>query len=729
VLGTARYMSPEQVRGDDVDTRTDVWAFGCLLYEMLTGSSAFNGKSVAEILAAVLRDDPDWQQLPADTPLPIRRLLRRCLRRDARARLQHIGDARLELLDAEAETDPDAPHAPAPRGVVTRTQLWTIAGVVLAALAAVVLLVPWSIDVAPQRPARLSLELPPSIAPSTDFAPPFAIAPSGGSIVIEGLEGGVPQLYVRALGDLAIRKVAGSDGARQPMFSPDGAWIGFFADRKLVKAPLAGGPVLTIAEVGGNPRGGVWAPDGFVIVAPSQTSGLVRIPDRGGNPVTLTTLDRTGGEYSHRWPDVLPGGRWVIFTVGIEDASFDEARIEAVDVTTGERRVVLQGAGFARYLPPRQLLFVRGSRLHRIAFDPERLTLGGPPEVVLDAVRYDGRNGGTHVAVSTSGHVVYTPGTPSSTEYYLAWIDREGRTTRAVNTARPFRDPRISPDGRRIAVTVGTSTASDLWLVDANGTFSRLSFDLSPHHPEWTPDGARITVGAAKDGRWRLLSLRADGGGQPTVLFEGPNRVYPNAWSADGRRLVFQESTPDTGWDLKMIEVDGEGRALGSPTPLATTPAHETGATVSPDGRWIAYESDELDAIVEVYVRSFPDGAHKRRVSTEGARMPAWGADGQFFYWSTGGQSRLKIGRTRFEGEQLVVTDIQPVWGATGPPPDVLSRVVVTVAGARYDVLKSGARVLMLESSTPPDAASPFTRPVIAFDWADRPVIRRRLLF
>jgi Tol biopolymer transport system component len=729
VLGTARYMSPEQVRGEDVDTRTDVWAFGCLLYEMLTGRAAFGGRSVAEVLAAVLRDEPDWQALPSGTPPSVRRLLHRCLRRDQRARLQHIGDARLDLLDAESEAEtPAAPVRPAsPR--ITRAQLWTVAIVGLAALGAVLLVMPWSVDVAPQRPARLSLELPVQIAASNDFAAPFAIAPGGGSFVVEGAEGGRRQLYLRALGDLGFRKLAGSDGARQPFFSPDGDWVAFFADRKLLKAPVAGGAPLTIADVGGNPRGAVWVADGNVIVAASQTAGLVRIPDRGGPAVALTTLDRAHGEYSHRWPDVLPGGTWVLFTVGFEDASFDEARIEAVAVASGERRVVLQGAGFARYLPPRQLLFVRGGRLHKVAFDPEELAIRGAPEVVLDAVRYDPRNGGTHVAVSASGMLVYTPGVPTSSEYFLDWVERDGRVQRAVDTARPFRDPRLSPDGRRVAVTVGTSTASDLWLVDANGTFSRLSFGLSPHRSTWTPDGARITVGAQKDGRWRLLSIAADGSGEPVALFESANRVYPNTWSPDGRRLVFQESAPGTGWDLKMLDVDASGRVTGSPTTLAATPAHETGASISPDGHWMAYESDELDAIVQIYVRSFPEGGHKLRASNEGARLPAWGENGEVYFWSTT-DGKLKIARTRRDGAQLAVSGIELMYGANGAPsPAVLSRIVVTSGGARFDVPRSGARVLVLESATPPDAAPPFTRPVVVFDWADRPVVRRRLLF
>ena len=450
---------------------------------------------------------------------------------------------------------------------------------------------------------------------------------------------------------------------------------------------------------------------GSIVVAPSQTSGLVRVSDRGGPLVTVTTVDRTRGEYSHRWPDAVPGGPWVLFTVGLEDASFDEARIEAVSLETGERRVVLAGAGFARYLPPGRLLFARGGRLHVMAFDPRTLTVDGEPDVVVDGVRYDPRNGGCHLAVSASGAFVYGPGVAISSDYYLAWVDWEGRLVRAMDTPRPYRDPRLAPDGMRIATVVGTSTESDLWLVDANATFSRLSFGLSPHRPAWSPDGTRISVGAQRSGGWHLLSLAADGSGSPITLFESPNRVYPNAWSPDGRYLLFQESRPETGWDLRVLETDSSGRPVGAPRMLAATPFHESGAALSPDGRWVAYESDEVDGVVQVYVRSFPDGAHKIRVSTGGARLPVWGRGGALYYRHTG-QDRLHVVHTRTEGGQLNVTAVEPVWTTE---PAATARLVISVAGARFDVHPSATRFLALEAAGA--ASTPvFSRPVVVLD-------------
>ncbi|HWJ55638.1 MAG TPA: protein kinase, partial [Vicinamibacterales bacterium] len=504
VVGTARYMSPEQVTGGDVDTRTDVWAFGCVLFEMLAGRPVFAGRSVSEVAAALLRDEPDWSALRPDVPRGVTRLIRRCLRRDPRARLQHIGDARIELADLEHDAESHAMRAvPPPR---RRWIQWLgVAALVLAALAAGFLLRPKARASGPA--ARLSLELPAPLAFAPGFAAPFALAPDGSLLAIDAAEGGTRRLYLRELRDPALRRIAGTDGAWQPFFSADGRWLAFFSERKLTKVAVGGGPVIDVADIGGNPRGATWAADGTIVVAPTQTAGLLRVSDRGGPPVALTTLDKSRDEYSHRWPDAIPGTRWVLFTVGVEDGTFDEGRIEAVSLDTGERRLVLAGAGFARYLPDNRLLFVRGGLVYSVGFDPQAVAIRGTPDVLLDAIRYDWRNGGSHLAVSTSGVLVYGPGQPSSHEYYLSWVDRDGRVQRATDTPRRFRDLQRSPDGARIAVVVGTSTESDLWAVDANGTLARLSSGLSPYRPAWTPDGRGITVGAKKDGKWRLLTI------------------------------------------------------------------------------------------------------------------------------------------------------------------------------------------------------------------------------
>jgi serine/threonine protein kinase/Tol biopolymer transport system component len=718
ILGTAPYMSPEQIHGEDVDTRTDVWAFGCLLYEMLVGRAPFQGRSVPEVLVTVLRDEPDWSALPPGVPPPVRQLLQRCLRKDPRARLQHIGDARLELV--ELGTAPElAPVDPARPRLASRALPWLVAVVSLGVAAAIAVS---RADRTPSttRAARLSLDLPSGINLVDDYPAPFAIAPEGSPFVLVAVENGTTRLYLRGLDDLALRALPGTEGARQPFFSPDARWVGFFSDRKLLKVPVDGGPVLPVSDVGTNPRGAAWAPDGTIVFTPSQRSGLARVPDGGGAPAPLTRLDAGRGEYSHRWPEILPGGRWVLFTAIAEETfSFDEARLAAVSLDTGERRTVLNGAGYGRYVGGGQLAFVRAGRVYSIAFDPERLETSGAPEVMLDGVRYDPQNGGTHLATTSGSRVlVYSPGVPSSPDRYLSWLHRDGRLTRLVETARMFSDPRLSPDGRQVAVVVSTPAGSDLWLVDANGTMTQLSFGLSPHRPTWTADGRHITVGAEQNGAWRLLSIPVDGK-QASLLVQGKNRAYPNAWSADGRYLVFQEQRPQAGWDLLFLEVDAAGRPKGPPQPLATSPFHESNAALSADGRWVAYESDEIDGLVQAYVRSFPEGGRKLRASPAGARWPSW-SRGRFYYWDTDRQT-LHVARTREDAGNLILEDSRLPWDDGTRRPAALGRVVIRVTGARFNIHPTlDDQFLVLETSAT-GVAPPYARPVIVFDLPARP--------
>jgi serine/threonine-protein kinase len=695
--------------------RTDVWAFGCVLYEMLTARPAFGGRSVSEVVAAVLRDDPDWGALPPRTPRSIERLLRRCLRRYPRMRLQHIGDARLEILDTEDAPAGGVRHLE--RSPWRQHAGWLVAALATALSGALLLLrSPLTAD--PPPLTRLSVELPPHVTMAGEFAAPFAIAPSGASVVLEGVEGTTSRLFVRDLASSALRTLPGTDGAAQPFFSPDGAWIGFFAQRKLWKVPASGGPPQQLADIGGNPRGASWASDGTIVVAPTQTAGLVRIPDSGGRPMPLTTLDVSRAESSHRWPDVLPGGKWALFTVGLEEALYDEAHIDAVSLATGERRTIVERAGFARFMPKGLLLFIRGGLLHAVSFDPDRLAMRGTPQAVLDPVRYDWRNGGSHLSVAGSGALLYTPGQPSSSDFFLAWAGHDGGLTRVGDTPRLFRDVRISPDGQRIATAIGTSTESDLWIAEPNGALSRLTTGMSPRRPEWTPSGTGITVAAVRDGVWRLITVDAGGTRDPIVLFESAHRLYPNAWSPDGRSLVFQESRPESGWDLRVLDIDPSGRPVGAPRVFASATFHESSAAISRDGRWIAYESDELDGVVQVYVRSFPDGAHKVRASADGARWPTWDALGQLHFWETPDNS-LRTVRTREKAGQLLLDPPQVAWSGEAEP-IALRRVVLSVAGARFDVDPRGTRFLVLERSTTPSAPS-LSLPTVLLGWTFEP--------
>jgi Tol biopolymer transport system component len=715
LLGTAPYMSPEQARGLPVDQRSDLWAFGCLLYEMLTGHRAFPGASVSDVLAAVLRDEPDWSALPADTPRGVRRLLRRCLRKDPRDRLQDAGDARIELTEAAMEE----PALPPP--ALSRFSPAVLLGAGLTAATFVLLLAVWS-RLGPGRRegpgvTRLNLDLPAGLRLAEEFPSPFAFAPDGKALALLAREGETAEIYERALSGLELRRIAGTAGASQPTFAPDGRSLAFFADRKLKRVPRAGGAAVVLAEIGGNPRGASWGEDGTIVVAPHQTSGLFRVPAAGGTLVPLTRLDESADEASHRWPQVLPGGTHVLYTVAVEDGTYDEARVEVVSLATGERKRLLERGAHARYVPSGHLVFVRGGRLLAVPFDAAHLEVRGIPQVVVEGVRYDPQNGGSHIAVSGAGGLVYEPSLPTSTEYPLSFVDRAFRITRVGETPRAYREQSLSPDGRRVAVVIGGATESDLWVVDvASGTHSRLTFGQRPRRPIWTPDGSGITVGVRRAAGWALVTVRSDGSGAETPLLETSHRAYPNAWSPDGRTLVYQERRPETGWDLLALDV-GPAGAASTPSTLVATPFQEENASLSKDGRFLAYESDELDSVFEVYVRPAHGEGPQVRASTMGARWPRFGPSGRLYYWfsSRGGLRRIDY---HADADRFVVERVQSVWpGTEDELADLARRVLVLGTYAGYDVEPATERFLMLERTASPEA--PYRSPVIVLNWWD----------
>lgn len=719
ILGTAPYMSPEQVRGDQLDTRTDVWAFGCLLFEMLSGRPAFSGRSPVETLAAVLRDDPPFAPLAAIFPVALVRLIRRCLSKELEHRPQHIDDLALELVELakELEFPSQQIQALVPlRSRIGRRGWVAIAGVGLASLGLGAFLA-LSRPAAPPRALALSLELPRGLMLDQSFLAPFVVAPDGSSVIVVAEEAGTSRLYRRSLEDPDVTKLAGTEGARQPFFSPDGRDVAFVTERKLIKLTLADGTAIPLAELGSNTRGAIWLADDSIVVAPSQTSGLLRLSARGGDrPSPLTELDVDAGETSHRWPEALPGGQWVLYTVGLEGRSFDEARIDAVSLQTGERRRVLEGGSYPRYTSSGHLLFVRSGRVHAVALDPESLAVEGNAEVVLPGVRYDPQNGSAHLAHSASGVLLFGPGLPSSTEAHLAWLDAAGGLDRLPGAARAYRDVRVAPNGSRVALVVGTWADSDLRVLEPDGSLTQLTFGLSPHRPAWAPNGRHITVAAVRDGRWSLLSIDADGQGESEVLYQSSRQLYPGAWSPDGRQLVFQEHDATNGWDLRVLE-RAEGEARGTARTLTASPFHEANAAVSPDGRLVAYESDELDGLVQVYVRRLADGTGKALASSAGARWPAWGGDGRLYFWETTSRRLAVVDVHELDGFPVVENE-RPLL-APEVEQEVLGRLLVAVNGARFDVDPTAARLLVRESSSAGESPS-LSQPILLFGWHPR---------
>jgi serine/threonine protein kinase len=729
ILGTPPYMSPEQIRGEPADTRTDIWAFGCLLFEMLTGRPAFEGRTRAETFALVLRGDVKWELLPPVAPA-LRRLLARCLRRDLRQRLQHIGDARIELEELASE---ETPAAPAPGG---HARWLRRAGMLVAApaLAALFLLAGGRSEPGDVSVAQLNLELPADLSLARDFAAPFAVAPDGASLVALAVQSGKQSLFLRHLDKLSLTPIPQTEGAWQPFFSPDGREVAFFADRRLMRVSLGGGVPLPVAEVGGNPRGGCWVDERTMIVAPSPGSGLLRLDVGSGSLHPLTQLDRARGESSHRWPHALPGGAWILFTANVGHNIFDEARLEAVSLATGERRVLVSDASYGRHGGGR-LFFVRAGRMFGVPFDPATLELRGVPEVVLDGVRHDPRSGSADFALSDQGVLVYNPANPPSRDRYLAWADETGRVTRIGDGARPFFEPRLSPDGRRVAARVGArAEEAELWIVDTDSaTLSRPAFGQRTARPVWTADSQQVTVTVEDGGGWKLVSVPDAGPAPPTTVFRSPNRVFANAWSADGRFLVIQELRPGTGWDLRLLEFGPDGNPTRPPRDIAAEPFDERNASLSPDGRWVAYEADEPDGVTDVYVASLANPSVRVRATTAArSRWPRWGAGGQLYYWNPVGRpySVAKLARDGLQridwsaaasglDSHVLAKHHASVWRLSPALPAFLERLAVTpYASYDVDLSRVRPRFLILQSSdpTPPPAASP----IVVLNWFEK---------
>jgi Tol biopolymer transport system component len=635
ILGTAAYMAPEQARGGAVDKRADIWAFGVVLYEMLTGRSLFAGQTVSDTLAGVLKTEIDWRALSADTPAAIRSLLRRCLERNPKNRLHDIADARIVIEEwLRGEGEPVAAARPAS---ATRPRLallaWTIAALALAL--ATVLAV------------RGRREAPPAARPLTAFgvvvphehflnrsqSPLLDLSADGRTLLFVAEGERPPAVFRRSFDRLAVQRIEGTDGAEQPLLSPDGRWIAFFAGGMLRKIPADGGSAVALAEARA-PRGASWAPDGSIVYSPLFNSALYRLRSTGGAPAAVTTLENEKGERSHRWPQVLPDGRTVLFTVGLvtSPGDYDGAQIEAVRLDSGERRVVLRGARMARYTAAGYLVYQRGATLLAVRFDPARLETSGEPFAIQDGVGGDTSSGAGYFAVSAAGTVALAPETSIPNERVLVLVDRAGRETELAAPPAPFNTPRFSPDGRRIAFAIGGGAAGDddVYVFElASARLQRLTFGLGHGLPAWSPDGERVVYTNGRSGETGMISKRADGGGEEVQIHKTAGVNIAEGWLPDGRLVITDAQGT---FDIRVLDPSAD-----TVSPLFASPtAAEYGAAIGPGGRYIAYTSTETGTD-EIFVETYPPGRGKWQVSAAGGLSPVWSHDGRELYFVAGG--------------------------------------------------------------------------------------------
>jgi Tol biopolymer transport system component len=634
ILGTAAYMSPEQARGRAVDKRADIWAFGCVLYEMLTGRQAFSGESTTDVLASVVQREPDWSLLPIEVPPAVGTLLRRTLQKNPRERLRDIGDARNELASAAL------PAAPLPLPTPARRRsLWPV--VSSAGIAAVLVAVGmWQWQSIPNRdesqlqyPVRSVVTLPPETAIALGRGSSVALSPDGRLLAYVGQIGKTVRLFLRPLDRFDSVPLAGTEDAANPFFSPDGRWIGFFAQNKLKKVAIDGGAPVTLADAP-TPRGEAWLADGSVLVTMMNNVGLSRVPALGGPYEPYTTLKT--GEMSHRWPRTIPGSAAVLFSIW-NDTGWEPSRIAVQRAGEREHRVLIEGGGYPR--PVRDpatgrsyLLYARTEGLLAAPFDAERLEVTGPPVPILDDV-VTNLSGGAHFDVA-GGTLAFVPGTLGEADRDLVWVTLDGHATPARRIERMSQSFSLSPDGTRI-LRNNTVGSRDVWIDDlVRGTSSRVTNSAENFHAEWSQDAQWIVL--ARGAPIRNLYRRSlTAGAIDEPLTTSPNWQEPAAISPDGRRAVYIEIDPVTSVDIWVLDLPPPGSAIpaGMPAtrPFLKTNFSETRPTLSPDGRWLAYQSNESGRF-EISVRSFPDAAAPQRITTEGGIFPTWAHDGTLFY-------------------------------------------------------------------------------------------------
>jgi Tol biopolymer transport system component len=703
ILGTAAYMSPEQARGKAVDKRTDIWAFGCVLYEMLSGRRPFDAEDVSMTLASVMMKEPDWAALPEDVPPHVRTVVRRCLEKDRKRRLSDIAVAQFLINEPPAPIAIEAPPAPAVAAAresarAPFTRLAAAGAMSGLALAAAVGITWWLLRPAAPQPVRF-LIVPPPAQPLTihGFQRDIAITPDGRHIVYRVGPAGVvgTQLAVRSLDELDARILTGIAGIRSPFISPDGHWIGFFegtAGGDLKKVSIQGGPPIALCKYVGNPLEASWGPDDRIIFATSDRStGLLSVSAAGGEPKTLTKPDTAHGETDHLMPFVLPGGRAVLFTIVMQGQPIDSAQIAVLDLTTGQKRVLVRGGSDARYVDTGYLVYAAAGTLRAVRFDPKRLELAGDPVPLIENVTMSSITGTADFVLSQNGTLVYVPGgAVGGLGRSLAWVSRQGREEPIKAPQRLYAIPRISPDGTRVAFDI-RDQENDIWVWDLKReTLARLTFDPGgDQFPVWTPDSRRIVFSSARDVVANLYSQAADNTGTIERLTRSPNAQLPLSISPDGSRLVFMEISPKTNQDIGMLTLgDAKNRVV---SPLLQTMFTEANAEVSPNGRWMAYQSSESGTF-QIYVRPFPNVDTGRwQISTSGGTRPLWARSGrELFYYDSGANALMVVavqttGPMFSAGNPIKLFDTAPYFWANN--------------GRTYDV-SADARFLMIKPAS-----------------------------
>jgi Tol biopolymer transport system component len=706
IVGTFEYMSPEQIEGRELDGRSDIFSFGAVLYEMLTGRRAFEGKSQLSVASAILEKEPQAiRTLKPMTPPALEQAVRRCLSKDPEERWQAARDLELELKWI-AEGGAQAPVTKGVRALGPRAVAFGLGTLLLGALIAglaVWNLKPLSSPLSPQV-SRTAISLPPGQRLVGFDYPAVAVSPDGSRVAYVAIQGGTQQIYLRAMDGLAATPVTGTEDAVNPFFSADGQWLGFFAGQKMKKVSLSGGPVLTLSPAG-NPRGASWGSQGMIAFAPTGVSALQQVRDGGGPPQPLTHMEK--GEVAHRWPEFLPSGNAVFFVVGATATNWANAQVAVQSVETGERRNLIQGATQPRYATSGHLVYAQGKNLMAVPFDSQRLAVTGAAIPVVEGVLQFPSGGAAQYSISNTGTLVYVAGGAQSAQRKLVWVARDGTEKPLAAPARAYRGPRISPEGGRVAVAI-EEQETQIWLYDlSRETLTRITFEGNSNiNAIWTPDGKKVAFTSNKEGPVNLYWQRADGSGGLERLTTSDLLHSPMSWSPDGQRLAYIEINPTTGYDIWVVNASDL-----KAQPFLRTPFNESSPRFSPDGNWLAYTSNESGRY-EIYMQPYPGPGGKWQISTEGGTEPVWNHNGRELFYRN--------------GEKMIAVDIvtQPSFVAGKPRTLFEGRYELSPGTfAYYDVSPDGQRFLMLKPNEAGEAAP--TQINVVLNWFEE--LKRRV--
>ena len=712
ILGTAAYMSPEQARGRPVDKRTDIWAFGCVLLEMLAGRRTFSGDTVSDTIAAILTREPAWADLPADTPSAIRRLLRRCLQKDAKRRLRDMGDARIDVEDALTKASPDDRVGEQPSGMTRRTAIGALAGAVAGSAATGFFAVSRYRGAVPRLTAFAIADLAANEVFVASHGRRIAISPDGAHLIYVATNGTqLNRLYLRSLSDLKPRLLV--ENGAQPFFSPDSRWIACVdgVAEQLRKIALSGGAPATVCEgFGGGGGGGTWADGDMMYFVGTNPGGLLRVAAAGGQADEAAKFDFAGGERLFKFPCALPGGKAILLTVATADSeSFDDAHIAVFVPATGQKKILVDGGTHPRYSPSGHIVYARNGQLLAVRFDPSRLEVSGQPFTVLDGVLMSRNSGVANFDIAASGDLAYIPGKAEGGVRTLAWVDRSGQAEKVPLLPRSYLHPRISPDSLRVAVEIEGSH-HDIFVYDTtSGVLSNITTDGVSHWPVWSPDGRDVGYRNGPMGRFQLWQVRADRSRAPEPVRAAGVSQSAESYSPDGQTIAYTAAAPGVPSKVTIVPLQGNG----TPRPLDNSRYAQGSPKFSPDGRWLAYCSNESGK-PQVYVQAFPGPGSKIQVSSDGGTDPVWKRAGDELFYRNG-DSMMAVSIAA--GPSLTNGRPHELWKGHYSHGMSSSCGPAGLTSSNYDVTPDGARFLMIKDEDQDSATS--RQLVVVLGWAD----------